>query len=322
MDLKQLKALVTVAEVGSVTRAAELLHLVQPAVTRQIRTLEHELGVELFERSHTGMRLTDAGAVMVERAGRALRELGRARAEITPPPGVVGGSVTVGLLESSVDLIAGRLTTAVLNGYPGIELRILTAYSGHLQRWMDDGDLDLSLLYNLSDSPSLNVAPLVSEQLWAVATADAGLSADRPVTLAELAAHPVVMPSSGHALRVLIDAAAAKADVVFDIGVQTNSMQLQKLLVLDGHGWTILPAAGIVADVAAGRLSAAPLRQPEIRRSIVLGMPRNGRMPAAVDIVAQELARAMRTAVSEGGWLSAQWHGDPDAIEPMPPRRT
>ena len=321
MDLKQLKALVTVAEVGSVTRAAELLHLVQPAVTRQIRTLEHELGVELFERSHTGMRLTDAGAVMVERAGRALRELGRARAEITPPPGVVGGVVTVGLLESAVDLIAGRLTAAVLSSHPGIELRILTAYSGHLQRWMDDGDLDLSLLYNMSDSPSLNVAPLVSEQLWAVATMDAGLSADRPVALAEVAAHPVVMPSAGHALRVLIDAAAAKADVVFDIGVQTNSMHLQKLLVIDGHGWTILPASGIVADVAEGRLSAAPLRQPEIRRSIVLGMSRTGRMPAAVDIVPQELARSMRAAVTAGGWLSAQWHGDPEAIEPRPPRR-
>ncbi len=321
MDLKQLKALVTVAEVGSVTRAAELLHLVQPAVTRQIRTLEHELGVELFERSHTGMRLTDAGAVMVERAGRALRELGRARAEITPPPGVVGGLVTVGLLESSVDLIASRLAAAVLDGYPGIELRILTAYSGHLQRWMDDGDLDLSLLYNLSDSPSLNVAPLVSEQLWAVATADAGLCANRPVALAEVAAHPVVMPASGHALRVLIDAAAAKADVIFDIGVQTNSMHLQKSLVIDGRGWTILPAAGIVDDVAAGRLSAAPLRQPEIRRLIVLGIPRTGRMPAAVDIVSQELVRATREAVCEGRWLSAQWCGDPDAVQSTRPRQ-
>jgi DNA-binding transcriptional LysR family regulator len=280
------------------------------------------LGVELFERSHTGMRLTEAGAVMVERAGRALRELGRARAEITPPPGVVGGLVTVGLLESAVDLIAGPLTSAILDGYPGIELRILTAYSGHLQRWMDDGDLDLSLLYNLSDSPSLNVAPLVSEQLWAVATADAGLSADRPVTLAQVAAHPVVMPSAGHALRVLIDAAAAKVDVLFDIAVQTNSMHLQKLLVIDGRGWTILPAAGIVDDVATGTLSAAPLQQPEIRRSIVLGMPRTGRMPAAVEIVAQELVRSMREAVGAGKWLSAQWHGDPEAVRPMPPRRS
>ncbi|WP_143677338.1 LysR family transcriptional regulator, partial [Streptomyces scabiei] len=71
MDVKQLKAIVTVAEVGSVTRAAALLHLVQPAVTRQIRTLEQELGVDLFERTGTGMRPTEAGSIMVDRARRA-----------------------------------------------------------------------------------------------------------------------------------------------------------------------------------------------------------------------------------------------------------
>ena len=59
----------------------------------------------------------------------------------------------------------------VLRGHPGIELRVLTAYSGHLQQWLDDGDLDLSLLYNLASTPSLNVRPLVREKLWAVAPA-------------------------------------------------------------------------------------------------------------------------------------------------------
>src|SRR2546422_781254 len=74
MDLKQLRAVVTVAECGSVTRAADLLHLVQPAVSRQIRSLESELGVELFERSRHGMRPTPAGAALVTRAQRALTE--------------------------------------------------------------------------------------------------------------------------------------------------------------------------------------------------------------------------------------------------------
>src|SRR5580692_7106761 len=100
MDLKQLKALVTVVETGSVTRAAELLHLVQPAVTRQVRSLEHELGVPLFERTRHGMRPTAAGLTFADRARRALNELDRARAEIAPAPGVVAGLVAVGLLES------------------------------------------------------------------------------------------------------------------------------------------------------------------------------------------------------------------------------
>ena len=133
LDIKQLKAIVTVAEVGSVTRAADLLHLVQPAVTRQIRTLEQELGIPLFERTGQGMRPTEAGTIMVDRARRALNELERARAEVQPTPGVVTGIVTLGLLESTSDLLAEPLVTALARDHPGVELRLMTAYSGHLQ---------------------------------------------------------------------------------------------------------------------------------------------------------------------------------------------
>ncbi|TXS49038.1 LysR family transcriptional regulator [Streptomyces sp. uw30] len=306
MDVRQLKALVTVAEVGSVTRAAELLHLVQPAVTRQIRTLEQELGVPLFERTRQGMRPTEAGTIMADRARRALNELERARAEVQPTPGTVTGIVTVGLLESKVDLLAAPLVSAVAQNHPGIELRLMTAYSGHLQQWLDDGDLDLTLLYNLDSTPSLNARPLVREQLWAVAPGSAGLRADRPVPFVEAAAHPLVMPAPGHALRALIDAAAARAGAAMDIVVQTNSMRVQKQLVLAGHGWTILPGIGIAEDVANGTLSAAPLCEPDVWRSIVLATPRSGRTPPAVEVVARELVRQINTAVSEGRWPSAQ----------------
>ena len=279
LDVKQLKALVTVVEVGSVTRAAELLHLVQPAVTRQIRALEHELGVPLFERTRQGMRPTAAGISLADRARRALTELDRARAELAPSPGAVTGIVSVGLLESTADLLAEPLVSAVRRGHPGIELRVLTAYSGHLQQWLDDGDLDLSLLYNLASTPSLNVRPLVREKLWAVAPAADGLRAAEPVPVSRVAAHPVVMPSPGHALRTLIDGAVTQARADIDIAVQTNAMSLQKQLVRSGHGWTILPGAGIAAELASGELSAAPLCEPEVWRSIALAVPRAGSRP-------------------------------------------
>lgn len=302
MDLKQLKALVTVAEVGSVTRAAELLHLVQPAVTRQIRTLEEELGVALFERSRQGMRTTEAGAVMVARARRALNELEWARTEVRPTPGVVTGVVRVGLLESTTDLLAAPLVSAVARDHPGIELRLITAYSGHLQQWLDEGDLDVSLLYNLGNTPSLNAHLLFHENLWAVAPAAEGLRADRPVPFATAAAHPLVMPASGHALRALIDAAASRAGLDLSVVVQTNSMRVQKQLVTAGHGWTILPGVGVAADLAGGALSAAPLCDPQVTRAVVAAAPRTSRMPPAVDTVARELVRQVRAAVAEGRW--------------------
>ncbi len=298
----------TVVEAGSVTRAAELLHLVQPAVTRQIRSLEHELGVPLFERTRRGMRPTAAGVSLAERARRALTELDRARAELAPDPAILTGIVSVGLLESTVELLAAPLASGVIRDHPGIELRLLTAYSGHLQQWLDDGDLDISLLYNLTGAPSLSVRTLVREKLWVVAPSSAGLQAGRPVPFAQVAARPVVMPATGHALRTLIDRAAAQAGADVDITVQTNSMTLQKQLVRRGHGWTILPGAGIADEVASGVLSAAPLSEPEVWRSIAIGMPRAGRITPAAQTVARELVRQVRTAVLDGRWLSAELH--------------
>ena len=128
---------------------------------------------------------------------------------------------------------------AVLHHHPEIELRVLIAYSGHLQQWLDSGDLDLSLWHDLATgTPSLNVRPLVSEKLWVVAPPSADLKASLPVTLAEAAARPLVMPAPGHGLRTLIDRAIAQAKTEVRIAAQTNSMTLQKRLVQSGHGWT------------------------------------------------------------------------------------
>jgi DNA-binding transcriptional LysR family regulator len=306
VDIKQLKALVTVVEAGSVTRAAELLHLVQPAVTRHIRSLERELGVPLFERTRQGMRPTAAGLTLAERARRALTELDRARAELAPLPGVVTGIVSVGLLESTAGLLAEPLLAAVRRDHPGIELRVLTAYSGHLQQWLDDGDLDVSLLYSLTGTPSLNVRTLVRERLWAVAPSSEGLNAGCPVPVARLARHALVLPAPGHALRALIDSAIAQAHVEIDVAVQTNSMELQKQFARGGHGWTILPGAGIASDVASGFLSAAPLCDPEAWRSIAIGVPRAARLTPSVQVVAGELVQQVRHAARQGRWPSAE----------------
>lgn len=144
------------------------------------------------------------------------------------------------------------------------------------------------------------------ERLWVVAPASAGLCADRPVPFAEVAARPLVMPAPGHGLRALLDAAAARAGAEPRVAVQTNSMPVQKRLVRAGHGWTVLPGVGIAEDVADGTLSAAPLAEPDVWRSIALAAPRSGRTPPAVAAVAAELVRAARSAVTGGRWLSGR----------------
>ena len=118
MDVRQLAALVAVAETGSVTRAAEVLHLVQPAVSRQVKLLEDELGAPLFERTRQGMRLTDDGQILLEHARRALSELERARAEIRPVSGELRGLVTLGLSPSFAEPIGEALVARLAAEHP------------------------------------------------------------------------------------------------------------------------------------------------------------------------------------------------------------
>jgi DNA-binding transcriptional LysR family regulator len=146
----------------------------------------------------------------------------------------------------------------------------------------------------------------VRERLWVVAPPADGLRETHPVPFADLAGRPFVLPTAGHGLRILIENAAREAGAELVGSVQTNSMAVQKQLALAGHGWTVLPAAGIAEDVAAGILSAAPAGEPGIWRDIALAMPRAGRVPPAVEVVARELARQIGLAVREGRWPSAE----------------
>ncbi|MEV4143557.1 LysR family transcriptional regulator [Amycolatopsis sp. NPDC049691] len=301
MELKQLLALVTVGDTGSVTKAARLLHVVQPAVSRYIRALEDEVGVPLFERSRQGMTLTPAGEVLAERARRALLELDRARAEIRPDREHVRGIVTIGLLESTVELVAAPLVEALGRRHPGIEVRILSAFSGHLRQWLDDGAVDMSLLYNVNSTPSIAVTPLLSEALWAIAPPDAELGPEA-LTWDRVCENRLILPVEGHGLRTLVDEALGTAPT---IACQTNSMPVQKRLVAAGTGWSVLPAAGVAEDVAAGRLRGGPIVDPAVSRTIVLALPRSGRIPPAAEVAATEIVRVTHRLVEDGTWPTA-----------------
>lgn len=205
-----------------------------------------------------------------------------------------------------MDILAQPLAAAVAHLYPGVQLRILTAYSGHLQEWLNSGDIHVSLLYNLDDTSSLAVIPLLREKLWVVGPPDSGLTPESAMPWNRVLAHPLVLPVTGHGLRALIDQARSSVAAQPRITIQTNSMHLQKKLVLAGHGWTVLPAAGVAGDVAAGLLSGAPLTAPEAVRAVVLGFQRGSHTPAPVEAVTTQLIDLVRALVRSGAWPSAQ----------------
>lgn len=309
MDFKQLRALVTVAETGNVTRASVLLNIVQPAVSRQLRLLEEDVGAMLFDRGRHGMELTDAGKTLVEYARRVLNEIDRARAEIRPSHGTVGGIVTIGLLPSTCDLLSSALVTSVGMSYPGIRVRISMGYAGHLQSWLESGEIDVALLYDPKPTPTIQVKPLLEEGLWVVGLPDSELRQDQPVSMAELAGKSLVLPSAPHGLRSLVDNAATLMGLQLRVVAETNAMSVQKSLVLGGHGLTILPTIAVADDISRGVLAAAPLIEPILVRKIVLALPANRHTTPSVRCVVASLVECMRDAVHQGDWLEARWIG-------------
>ncbi len=310
MDFKQLRAFVTVAETGNVTQASARLNRVQPAVSRQLHLLEEELGTALFERSRSGMRLTPQGKAMLEYARRILDEVARAKAELQPADGPVSGLVTIGLLASTSDLLATRLAAEVARRYPAIRLRLLIGYTGHLLDWLEKGDVDAALVYGQKSTPALQVKALLEESLWVVGPPSARLTRKRALTLARVAREPFILASAPQGLRAVVEQAFGEAGLELRVVAETNALSVQKALVMEGHGWTILPEVGAASEVERGLLSAAPLAPPGLKRTIALATPTHRQATAPVRCVVATLQDCVKVAFDDRCWIDARWLGN------------
>lgn len=309
MDFKQLRAFLTVAETGNVTRAAEVLHLVQPAVSRQIRLLEQDIGTPLFVRERHGMVLTEAGRALAPHARLAMLELERARAEIAGSGAGIGGLVTLGLLPSTIDVLSGPLVAALAAHHPGIRIRMAMGYAGTLMRWLQTGEIDAGLLYGADRSPDVRTRPLIEEPLWVIGPAAARLRRNRPYALSRLIGQPLVLPSAPHGIRTLVDHACAVAKLTLTVAAETNALSVQRSLVLGGHGLTILPPIAVADDLRSGQLSGAPLCDPAITRTIVLALPTERPTGPHVRCAVDLLVAEARRSVEGGAWLEGHWLG-------------
>ncbi|MET0981966.1 MAG: LysR family transcriptional regulator [Telluria sp.] len=308
MDIKQIRTLIAIAETGSATKAGELLHLVQPAVSRHIRMLEEECGVPLFERERHGMVLTDAGRTLVEYGRRALRELDKARAEIGPSANAVAGRVVIGLLASTSGLLAAELVARLRAKYPAVTVSVNVGYSGNVVHWLEAGEVELALVYDTRSSTGFQVEALLDERLYIVGP-PGRFAANQPFPLKELKGQAMVFPNAAHGLRSIIEHALAVAGIGVDIVAETNGLDLQKSLVAKGFGYTILPSSGVLDEFRQGLLSGAPIASPDLSRRIVLARAATRRPSPASVAAADELIALMKEMVQKDAWPGASWIG-------------
>lgn len=302
MRLSQLETLINVAELGSLSRAAERLHIAQPALSRQVTMLERELGVQIFDRHGRGMVLTEPGQEVLRHAYRVFGELDEIRSVAAEGDTGLRGHLSVGLPPTVADMLTLPLVSAMTERHPKATLRVVSAYSRFLLDWLRRGDIDLAVLYEGSPIRTLRTTPLLDEVLHLIGPPESELSADVPVSFAELAGARMLLPSRGHGLRNLVDAAAAEAGLELSVRVEADSYSTLKDLVKAGHGWTILPLAPIHDEVALGGLSYAPLVDPTPMRRLVLAVSADRSVTRLGAFASDEMIAAVQRLAQDGIW--------------------
>ncbi|HEX6956801.1 MAG TPA: LysR substrate-binding domain-containing protein [Ferrovibrio sp.] len=270
MEIAQLRTLMHVAELGSLSKAADRLNIAQPALSRQVRLLEQELGVRLFDRHGRGMVITEAGREVLKRASRIMAELEEIRAAASDREAPLRGSISIGMPPTVSDIVSVPLVAAFRKAHPDVTVRLVSAYSGYLLDWAQRGDVDVSILYDPRASRTLRSRPLLEESLFLIGPPQADLSPDRALPFRSIQDRRLLLPSRGHGLRDLVERLAAECAIALDVPVEANSFTTLKDLVSLGHGWTILPFAPIHGEIRAGRLSCAPLIDPVPVRRLAL----------------------------------------------------
>ena len=261
MDLKQLEYFVRVAELGSFTRAAQVLGVAQPALSRQVRLLEVELRQNLLTRNGRGATPTEAGQVLLEHGRGILHQLERAREELARVRSGLAGRVAVGLPPSVARMLTVPLTRAFRQRLPDAQLSISEGLSSAMLENLRSGRLDIAVLYNPGSPSGVELQPLAEEELQLVQARPPGLQEDPPpppIALAEVAQLPLVIPTRPNAFRTHLESAMAAESCTPRIALEIDGVSAILDLVADGAGCAILPRNAVMRSI---RPSAYRLRR-------------------------------------------------------------
>jgi LysR family transcriptional regulator, nitrogen assimilation regulatory protein len=273
MDLSQLRTLIHVAELGSLSKAADRMRIAQPALSRQMRLLEEELGVRLFVRHGRGMVITEQGRDVLTHAMRVMTELDEIRARTSDANAPLTGQIAIGMPPTVADILSVPLVTAFGKSHPKVMLRLVSAYTGYLLDWLHRGEIDVAILYDPHAARSVRSRPLLLENLFLIGPRKAGFSTARAIPFKQLDGKRLLLPSIRHGLRTIVERCATEAGILLDVAIEADSYATLKDLVRRGHGWTILPLAPIHDDIVARRLTAATLIDPVPMRRLMLSYP-------------------------------------------------
>lgn len=300
MMVQQIRCFIAVAEAGSFTAAARVLHLSQPALGGHVRNLEASLGVVLLERHSRGVVLSPAGQAFLGAARKVMAALEEARAAVEPFHARVI-RIALGITPTSGKTLVPDLLMEGAAQQPELQFHLRAGLSDELRQLLiSTAELDAAFCYDPEPHDALLIHPLYEEDLFLVGVPGLVNSADGPLPSAELHRFPLVLDHRFHATRRLIETCARDRGTTLQVRVEAEPTEVKRTLVLERSNCTVVPYGLFMEDIARGALCARRIVDPPLSRTLALVTRRT--LPAVVGPGLVALVRRIAAAkVAEGG---------------------
>ena len=306
MELRQLNALVGIADHGSFSAAADALHTVQSNVSAHVKKLERELGCELVDRA-TGQP-TEAGEIVIARSRRVQAELDAMLSDVVALTREVAGTVRIGIIGTTARWLVPQLLRSTPERYPHLRLVFVESPNTRLDTQLATGQVDIAVLDLPTDGVDLAVSPLFEEELVLVVRKDHRLASAAELSLKELEGTPLLLPLTGSAFRSDIDAAVSASGATLLARAEVDGTRLIASLTFEGWGPSILPATA-VPSYLLGEFALVKLIQ--IPRRLVGVVQRATGLPSAP---ARAVLELLTEIVSDPSRI-------PNGLTPVPPQK-
>lgn len=317
MEFRRLRYFLRIAAEGSLAGASRAIGIAQPALSRQMQLLEQELGVQLFQRVPSGMRLTEEGEYLRDSISHPLSRIEIALDNVRSFPTHMEASATIGLPPVIAGLLGSPLIAKLADEMPKLKLRLIEDSPARLASQLGQGTVDMAVLPGLLPDDRLFHSEIMTEPLLLIAPpdADVALDADGKVPFGDLPRYPLILPSRPANVPVLLDKLAARFSIRLNVAGEVDSLDVRKQLVAAGTGFTILPPLAVRDEIAAGSLCAHRFAEPEMRQSVHYAVQEHWRIARSTYNEFHQIFFAVwQGLVSRGDW-PATWAVGPEIIE-------
>jgi DNA-binding transcriptional LysR family regulator len=294
MDLKQIRTFLALYEEGSVTKAALRLHLVQPAVSQQMRRIESDFGVTLFTRTSQGLEPTPLADELYTLCCRVAQDVEQVGNYLAQARGRLSGTLALGVPPSLAHGVLVDILQAFQARASDVRIRIQEGYSADLKEWLVSGQLDLAVMTAFGRDDRLTARALVSDDLVLAYGNGLDALATDAIDAARLAHLPLVLPSARNTLRTLVDTELARVGLHLEPRMEVDSLAIVMRLLETGEWASVLPAIALVKGLASRKLRMSRIVNPALSRQLVIAHKSSRELSAAAEAFVATLSEGIR----------------------------